>query len=113
MRFSSHQIICCNKSRNNSLARLDLNGAPRGRPRRLLQRVGFREPEHAQAPVKMKGALLVPVSLIAAIRLRREDIRPSTKVRSVIFGAVTLARAVLTEIERESRLCHGIPVAKK
>lgn len=60
--------------------------------------IGLQAP--AAVPDKMKGALLVAASLIAIIRLRGEDIRPSPKLKAVIADSVFLAREVLREVER-------------
>lgn len=46
------------------------------------------------------GVLLIAASIIAAIRLRGEPIRPSPKLKGVIVESVQLARLVLKELER-------------
>ncbi len=62
----------------------------------------MREPDPVPpAPDKLKGALLVAASLIAAIRLRGEPIKPSPKLTSVVYDSVLLARQVLAEVERK------------
>ncbi len=44
------------------------------------------------------GALLVAASLVSAIRLRGEVIRPSPKLQEVISETIELARLVLREL---------------
>ncbi len=46
------------------------------------------------------GALLIAACIIAAIRLRGEPIRPSPKLTATVAEAITLARAVLRELQR-------------
>ena len=64
-------------------------------PRRPLQSIGL-----SDNSTRLEGALLVAASLIAVIRLRGEDMRPSPRVSSVIADSVSLARAVLREVQR-------------
>lgn len=47
------------------------------------------------------ASLLIAASLVAAIRLRGEEIRPSPKLTAVVKDSVTLARLVLSEIEHK------------
>lgn len=49
---------------------------------------------------KSDGALLVAASVVAAIRLRGQEIAPSPKLTATIKDAVHLARLVLSELER-------------
>lgn len=63
--------------------------------RRSLQSIGF-----APDSDRMKGALLVAATVVAAIRLRGEEIKPSPRLSSVIADSVSLARAVLRELVR-------------
>ncbi len=46
------------------------------------------------------GALLIAASIIAAIRLRGEPIKPSPKPAATIAESVPLARLVLRELQR-------------
>jgi hypothetical protein len=52
-----------------------------------------------QAP-KQDGALLVAASIVAAIRLRGEEIKSSPKLVATINDSVRLARLVMAEMER-------------
>jgi hypothetical protein len=49
---------------------------------------------------KMDGATLIAASIVAAIRLRGEEIKPSPKLTAAVNDAVHLARLVLAELER-------------
>ena len=46
------------------------------------------------------GALLIAASIIAAIRLRGQEVRPSPQLTAVIKDSVMLARLVLAELRR-------------
>ncbi|MBZ5525358.1 MAG: hypothetical protein LAP21_24285 [Acidobacteriia bacterium] len=46
------------------------------------------------------GALLIAASIVAAIRLRGQEINPSPKLTATIKDSVQLARLVLPELER-------------
>jgi hypothetical protein len=46
------------------------------------------------------GALLIAASIIAAIRLRGEPIRPSPKLAATLAESVALAKMVLRELQR-------------
>jgi hypothetical protein len=46
------------------------------------------------------GALLIAASLVAAIRLRGQDIRPSPKLTATIKDSLQLAQLVLAELQR-------------
>ncbi len=48
----------------------------------------------------MNGALLVAASVVAAIRLRGADIRESPKLNSTIYDSISLARMVLSRLEK-------------
>ena len=48
----------------------------------------------AQKP-KPEGAMLVAASLVAAIRLRGEEVKPSPKLNCVIYDSILLARTIL------------------
>lgn len=50
----------------------------------------------------MDGALLVAASLVAAIRMRGAEIRESPKLNSTIYDSITLARMVLSRLEKQS-----------
>ena len=47
---------------------------------------------------KQFGALLIAACVIAAIRLRREPIQPSPKLKAIIYDSVQLATMVLQEV---------------
>jgi hypothetical protein len=49
---------------------------------------------------RQTGALLIAASLVAAIRLRGDAIKPSPRLTSVVNESVQLARLVLKELER-------------
>ena len=51
-------------------------------------------------PAKANGALLVAASIVAAIRLRGDEIKPSPKLNAVIHDALLLARTILARMER-------------
>ncbi len=46
------------------------------------------------------GALLIAASIVAAIRLRGEPIKPSPKLTATVSDSVQLAKLVLRELER-------------
>ena len=48
---------------------------------------------------KQRGALLIAASLIAAIRLRGEPIKPSPKLSATIYDSVQLAVLVWRELQ--------------
>jgi hypothetical protein len=48
---------------------------------------------------RQRGALLVAAALIAAIRLRGEDNKPSPKLKFVVYDSVRLAVMLLQEIQ--------------
>jgi hypothetical protein len=66
----------------------------RGTPRQNLDCVRKRPPS------KSDGALLVAASVVAAIRLRGEEIRSSPKLTATVKDSVHLARLILTELMR-------------
>jgi hypothetical protein len=49
---------------------------------------------------KMDGAVVVAASIVAAIRLRGQEIKPSPKLTATIRDSVDLARMVLAELQR-------------
>jgi hypothetical protein len=82
---------CCGSSYRYAGANI-ARGTPRTNP--LCQRKVQRQP--------MDGALLVAASIVAAIRLRGEDIAPrGPKLVAVVHDSILLARTVLAEIDRE------------
>jgi hypothetical protein len=44
------------------------------------------------------AVLAIAASIIAAIRLRGEPIRPSPKLNAVVYDSVLLAKLVMTEV---------------
>jgi hypothetical protein len=48
---------------------------------------------------KSKNALLIAASVIAAVRLAREEIKPSPKVIATINDSIRLAEMVLKQLE--------------
>jgi hypothetical protein len=67
-----------------------MRGVPNRNP--LCQR---RQPQG-----KMDGAVVVAASIVAAIRLRGEEITRSPKVVSVISDSIRLAQMVVAQMER-------------
>jgi hypothetical protein len=53
------------------------------------------------SPGKMDGALLIAASLVAAIRMRGAEIKESPKLNSTIYDSITLARMVLSRLEKQ------------
>jgi hypothetical protein len=51
---------------------------------------------------KSKNALLVSACVIAAVRLAREEIKPSPKVVATIDDSIRLAEMVLKQLERRN-----------
>jgi hypothetical protein len=49
---------------------------------------------------KMDGAVVVAASIVAAIRLRGQEIKPSPKLTATIRDSLDLARMVLAELQR-------------
>ena len=68
-----------------------VRGTPRPNP--LCRRKVQRQP--------MDGALLVAASIVAAIRLRGQEITHSPKLAAVVGDSVLLARTVMATIERD------------
>src|SRR5579859_2371951 len=54
----------------------------------------------SQSNGKMDGALLIAASLVAAIRLRGAEIRDSPKLNNTIYDSISLARMVLSRLEK-------------
>lgn len=53
-----------------------------------------------QRPKAGDGALVVAASVVAAIRLRGEDVKPSPKLKAVIHDSLRLVRLLMAEIQR-------------
>jgi hypothetical protein len=51
---------------------------------------------------KSQNALLVSACVIAAVRLAREEIKPSPKVVATIDDSIRLAEMVLKQLERRN-----------
>jgi len=52
-------------------------------------------------PQRENASLLIAASIVAAIRLRGEEIKPSPKLTATVRDSVNLARLVLSEIEHK------------
>ncbi len=50
---------------------------------------------------RSKNALLIAASLIAAVRLAREEIKPTPRVLAAVSDSIRLAQMVLAKIERD------------
>jgi hypothetical protein len=51
---------------------------------------------------RSKNALLIAASLIAAVRLAREEIKPTPRVLSAVSDSIRLAQMVLARIEHDA-----------
>jgi hypothetical protein len=51
---------------------------------------------------KMEGALLVAASVIAVIRLRGEEIKPTPKLNAVVYDSIVLARTILAQLQKKN-----------
>ena len=49
---------------------------------------------------KETGALLIAASIVAAIRLREQEIQPSLKLTATIKDSIQVARLVMAEFSR-------------
>lgn len=49
---------------------------------------------------KPDGALLVAASIVAAIRLRGQEITPSPKLNAVVYDSILLARMIAVQLQR-------------
>ena len=49
---------------------------------------------------KENGALLIATSIVAAIRLRGQEIKPSPKLSYVIYESILLARSILAQLQK-------------
>ena len=56
------------------------------------------------------GALLIAACLIAAIRLRGDDIQPSPRLNAIIKDSVNLARLVLGQLEVKGGIDNNDPL---
>lgn len=83
------ECICCASAYRYSGADF-VQGTPKRNPACLSKTQ--RQP--------MDGALLVAASIVAAIRLRGQEITRSPKLVAVVNDSVLLARTVMTAIER-------------
>jgi hypothetical protein len=48
---------------------------------------------------KENGAVLIAASIVAAIRLRGQEIKPSPKLNAVVYDSILLARTILAHLE--------------
>jgi hypothetical protein len=46
------------------------------------------------------GAVLIAAAIVAAIRLRGEEIKPSPRLNAVVHDSILVARTVLAQLER-------------
>jgi len=66
-----------------------------------MRRAIDREEQERQKQERFASTLVIAASIIAAVRLARDDIgRPSPRVQSVIMDSVQLARSILAAIVR-------------
>jgi hypothetical protein len=66
-----------------------------------MRRSIAREEDDRRKQDRFASTLVIAASIIAAIRLARDDIsRPSPKIQSVIVDSVHLARSILDAIVR-------------
>lgn len=66
-----------------------------------MRRAIAREEQERQKQDRFASTLVIAASIIAAVRLARDDIgRPSPRVQSVIMDSVQLARSILAAIIR-------------
>ena len=66
-----------------------------------MRRAIGREDEDRRKQDRFASTLVIAASIIAAVRLAREDIsRPSPRVKSGIVDSVQLARSILNAIVR-------------
>jgi hypothetical protein len=88
------QCPCCDSPYRYTGADMT-RGIPRRNPtceqRRLRQQ---------PAGGKLDGAVLIAATMVAAMRLRGEDVKPSPKVTATVADSIALARMVLARMER-------------
>lgn len=66
-----------------------------------MRRAIGREEEERRKQDRFASTLVIAASIIAAVRLARDDIsRPTPRVQSVIVDSVQLARSILNAIVR-------------
>lgn len=66
-----------------------------------MRRAIDREVQDQRKRDRFASTLVIAASIIAAVRLAREDIsRPSPRVQSVVGDSVTLARMILDRVVR-------------
>jgi hypothetical protein len=66
-----------------------------------MRRAIAREDQDRRKQERFQSTLVVAASIIAAVRLAREDIgRPSPRIQSVIVDSVQLARSILDVVVR-------------
>lgn len=66
-----------------------------------MRRANAREENDRRKQDRFASTLVIAVSIIAAVRLARDDIsRPSPRIHSVIMDSVHLARSILNAIVR-------------
>jgi hypothetical protein len=88
------QCPCCDSAYRYTGADMT-RGIPRRNPacekRRLQQQ---------PAVGKLDGAVLIAATMVAAMRLRGEDVKPSPKVMATVSDSIALAKMVLARMER-------------
>jgi hypothetical protein len=66
-----------------------------------MRRAQAREEDDRRKQDRFASTLVIAASIIAAVRLAREDIsRPSPRIQSVIMDSVQLARSILNAVLR-------------
>ena len=66
-----------------------------------MRRAIAREDQDRRKQERFQSTLVIAASIIAAVRLAREDIgRPSPRIQSVIVDSVQLARSILDVVVR-------------
>ena len=69
-----------------------------------MRRASAREGDDRQKQDRFASTLVIAASIIAAVRLARDDIsRPSPRMQSVIVDSVQLARSILNAISKPHR----------
>ena len=59
---------------------------------------------------KNKNALLIAASLIAAVRLAREEIKPTPRVMAVVSDSIRLAEMIQKQIEQRTSNSYSCQV---
>ncbi len=49
---------------------------------------------------KENGAILIAASVVAAIRLRGQEIKPSPKLNAVVYDSILLAQTIWAQLEK-------------